>query len=835
MHNRAQPSRIRARLLAGVAACLFVLSSAGAALAQSPSPSSSPQASPQLNSDLVIEATPLLGGHVRPGAWAAVNVLVTNNGPDVSGELRIRGPAQTQSRYGVEAELPSSAKKQFTLYAQTSVFGSRINVELVKGDQVLQSLQVKINSHDAYSPTAAVIAEHPERLLKSVTDAMRDVNQGINPVVISLGIPDLPARVEAWAALDRLVWQDEDASQLTAEQMEALRLWVGAGGELIVVGGLNDPGLLRPFNSAAVQLLPYSPTTTVDVQPADLAAMLGTLPATATAIPAFAGTLDHGSVLARSGERVVAASAGYGRGSVTLVGFDPSTQWIADSPAADVLWHRVLPLRTGPMGPGLNPLNIVDDSQIVYALQNLPSIDLPPIEQLFLLLAGYIALIGPINYLILRRLDRREWAWVTIPALVVVFAFGSYGLGATLKGSDVIVNQIAVVRAAQGTGRGIGQAYIGIYSPTRRSFDVRIPGGALLSNPTSLAQSGQSETPLDVVFGDSNSRLRDFEVGFGVLRGFRAEAPADAPDVDADLRLANGTLSGTVTNRSDTALENVAVVFSGGVQSLPVLQPGETKEITVDTANIAFFGYGLSERIFGSTIPRDAAVARTVSTRRAVLDQLFPWGSQGSNEAPLLLAWRKGPVLDVDLPGDQPNRVGDGLFLIPLGMTLDSQQAFGDQMMTRTVVENTSNDGWADMNGMYLSRGTMTVETRPTRFDGAFRATSLEVAFTQGEVRSLRGDGELIEPLPADQQPPQTDPLEVPETAAPSPDPSATPAADCFMEPCNDVIVQPGGAGGSRRRTLVLGTTTGCPTSSCLIGPRRAGWSSVTHDRNAPI
>ena len=67
----------------------------------------------------------------------------------------------------------------------------------------------------------------------------------------------------------------------------------------------------------------------------------------------------------------------------------------------------------------------------------------------------------------LRRLDKREWAWVTIPALVVVFAFGSYGLGATLKGSDVIVNQITVVRAAQGTGRGIGQAYIGIYSPTK--------------------------------------------------------------------------------------------------------------------------------------------------------------------------------------------------------------------------------------------------------------------------------------------------------------------------------------------------------------------------------
>lgn len=769
MYNRAPSLRMTSRLLASLGALLFVMSSAGPALAQSPSPNATAQPSPAFSPDLRIQATPLLGGHVRPGAWAAVNVLVTNNGPAVSGELRIRGPAQNQSRYGVEANLPNGAKQQFTLYAQTAVFGSRINIELVNGDQVLQTQQVRINPHDA-SPAAAVIAERPERLLEQVTDAMLNLNEGFNPIVIRLGVPDLPARVEAWAALDRLVWQDVDASLLTAEQMEALRLWLGAGGELVVLGGTTDPAFLGAFNRDGVQLLPYQPTATVEVQPADLTTILGTAPATAAAVPAVAGTLDHGSVLARSGDNVVAASASYGRGSVALVGFDPSVEWIAGSQAGEVLWQRLLPARSGPMGTALNPL-IVDDSQIVYALQNLPSIDLPPIEQLFVLLIGYIALVGPINYLILRRLDKREWAWVTIPALVVVFAFGSYGLGATLKGSDVIVNQITVVRAAQGTGRGIGQAYIGIYSPTRRSFDVRVPGGALLSNPTSMAQFGQSETPLDVVFGEANSRLRGFEVGFGVLRGFRAEAPADAPAVDADLHLGGGRLTGTVTNRSDTVLENVAVVYNGAVQALPVVQPSETKEINVDVAGNSFLG-GLSERIFGSTTPRDSASARTVTTRRAVIDQLFPWDSRGSTSTPLLLAWRDGPVIDVDLPGDRPNRVGDGLFMIPLSVTLDSLQVFGDQMMTRTVVDNTSNDGWADENGINMSRGTMTIETRPSGFEGTFRPSSLEIAITQGEVRFLRGDGEVIAPLPLDQQPPQDDPVDGPDAASnPSPAP----------------------------------------------------------------
>ncbi len=782
----AQFSRAVSRLLLVVVTLLCVLASAVPALAESPSPGASPAASPAPNAELRIDARALLRGHVRPGAWTAVDVLVSNDGPHATGELRIRGTQQTQSQYGVEADLPSGARQRFTLYAQTALFGSRINIDLVSGEVVVATQQVRISSHDADSPIVAVVAEKPEGLLPAVTDAM--VNPSVSTAtVVRLDIVDLPPRVEAWAAIDRLVWQDVDASTLTPAQLDALRLWVGAGGRLIILGGTTGGGTIRGFGA---ELLPYDPARTIDVPPADLGGILGSLPATATVIPALAGTLDHGTVLARSGDDVIAAETGYGRGSVSLVGFNPAEHWIAEGSASDVLWHRLLPQTSG---PALNPLAITDDSQIVYQLQNLPSVDLPPIDQLFLLLIAYIALIGPINYLILRRLDKREWAWITIPALVVVFAVGSYGLGATLKGSDVIVNQITVVRAAQGTGRGIGQAYIGIYSPSRRSFDVRIPGGALLSNPASQSQFGQTEVPLDVLFGESSSRLRNFEVGFGVLRGFRAEAPADSPEVDASLRLSRGRLTGTVTNRSDTTLENVAVLFSGGAAVLPTLEAGQTKEIDLDVSSSnPFQGFGLSEMIFGSTFPRDQAQARTVTTRRAVIDQLFPWDSTGSADSPLLLAWRKGAVLDVDLVGDEPNRVGEGLFMIPLGYTLDPQQVFGDQMIRRTIVETNADQGWGDGGDMNLSRGTMTVEARPGRFDGSFEVSSLEIALTQGDVRPLSGTGVPLAPLPADQQPDQDDPLAATGPTE-SPAPGASGAPDASAEPGGGDGTDPGG------------------------------------------
>ena len=45
----------------------------------------------------------------------------------------------------------------------------------------------------------------------------------------------------------------------------------------------------------------------------------------------MAGDLVRGRALATSGDRVVAAQAAYGSGSVTILGIDPTVGWIAES------------------------------------------------------------------------------------------------------------------------------------------------------------------------------------------------------------------------------------------------------------------------------------------------------------------------------------------------------------------------------------------------------------------------------------------------------------------------------------------------------------------------
>ena len=115
------------------------------------------------------------------------------------------------------------------------------------------------------------------------------------------------------------------------------------------------------------------------------------------------------------------------------------------------------------------------------ALGNLPSLEVPPAELLLVVIVGYILLIGPISYLVLRRLDRRELAWVTAPLLVVLFTACSFGIGTSLKGSAVVVNQISLIRTSSAGGSATVESYAGIFSPDRSTYDLTVEADALMS------------------------------------------------------------------------------------------------------------------------------------------------------------------------------------------------------------------------------------------------------------------------------------------------------------------------------------------------------------------
>ena len=694
-------------------------------------------------SGLTVEAKVLLDGHTRVGSWMAIDIHVANQGPAISGELRLSGGNQSRTRFGTKVDLPTGSNKTYRLYAQPPAFGREVEISLVEGETTIYSIKAPFQAHDATQLVVGIVAERPGDIVGDL-DLLPNQNN-VAPLTVPLNVEDLPERVEAWGILDRLIWQDTDSSRLSKEQLAALQGWVAGGGRLIIVGGTAGPASLTAFPDV---LLPFRPTATTDVDPHALVAMLGEIPAGATSLPALSGELLGGRALASSGDRTVACERPYGSGSVTIVGFDPTASWITGTSLAEGMWRRLIPGRTfgGPI--------IGDDSQILSAASQLPSLALPPIGGLIGLLGAYILLIGPINYLVLRRLDRREWAWVTMPILILAFAAGAYGFGSLLRGSDLIVNEVAIVRGSPGATEGIAQVYLGVFSPSRGTYQLRVPGGALLSAPINGDFNGNGTVnTLDVLQGDP-AQVRDLGVGFGSLRTVRAETAVTVPLVQAQLRLENGRLKGTITNASSEVLQKPAVVLGGTVAKLADLAPGASA--TVDVALQAVqMGQQLSDKIVGQVFFDGNQVgeeAARLFARHTIVDQLsydpnFGFTGQLPAEGPVILAWTDRELLPVEIQGAVPRRTGNVLWFLPTTAAISGTTTFRNDLIRSTVIASDAAFFNKDPFTINFGRGSAQLSYRPIAFDGTITATQLAIGLNFGDPGFVL-DPKVIEPLP---------------------------------------------------------------------------------------
>ena len=678
----------------------------------------------------VMTARALLQGHVRQGSWFAIAVDLENAGPAVTGELRVGGGTDSKTRFGTPVELATGSRKTYLLYAQPPAFGGTMKVQLVSGDKVVSEAPVAIALHDQTQLVVGVVSENPAKLVGELK--LLPSQSGAAPTIATLTPADLPERIQAWAALDRLVWQDVDASALTPAQLAALRTWIAGGGRLVIVGGTAGADSLTGFPD---ELLPYRPNGILDIDPVVLRPILGGSPTGAATLTAYAGEAGAGRVLATSGGRVIAADLKIGSGSVTLLGFDPTTSWLAAGETWDTpLWRRLLPPRT----PG--GMTLVDDSTIVSAVMNLPSLALPPIGGLIVLLFGYILLVGPVNYLVLRRLDRREWAWITVPVLILVFTVGSFGIGGLLRGSDVIIHEVGIVRGAPGTTAATVQSYLGIFSPSRSTYQVRVPGDALLSAPMNGDVFGTgTTTALDVLQGDP-SRVRDLAVGFGAIRTIRAEASATGPEVVADLRLVDGRLQGTVTNRSAKSLEAAAIVVGSSAVRLNDIAPGATATVDLPVAANQVDWNAMSERIFGPMNWDGSAldeVGQRTMVRRSVIDQISMDPFSGfpnaiPSDSATLLAWGREPVVPMELEDQTVQRMANILYQVPLPYSISGKTTFANDLVRASVLEVGANFFSKDPMALSLGPGTARISYRPIPFEGTFTPSRLIVTMTSG-------------------------------------------------------------------------------------------------------
>jgi hypothetical protein len=479
-----------------------------------------------------LEATVGLDGKV--GLSRAYPVIVDVASPRLlSGTLRVTG-LNDMGRDVIQRpiEVAGGTTKRFALTVGTSTGFG--------GDRV--TVDVIADGKTVANVDLPVVADGEEELVGVLPGLLPSLDRDTVPLAVDVGqarLGAIPPEVLAEGPLgievyDQIAASGGDLDDLSDTDQRTLAQWVGQGGHLLLDGG--DPAELLPDG--------FDPS------------------------PGVARVVGHGRV------RLTDGALAAGRWDEVLL----------PTPVQSQAEEEI-------MASGLSVQGDVTSSLVADS-----GFDLPSIRTLLLVLAGYIFLVGPIAWFVVRR-RRTTLLWGIIPAVALLTTALLQVAGSEFRESDDSVH-VTMIETSPGGAMATTSIFV-----TGRSdaTTLDLPAGwRTARNPFFGGGFGFDERPTPVTrLGDRSQVPIDPGVGGAALLRLRGPVDLDGGLVITAGSDTDGVMRGTVENTLDVPLEDVAVFIArtSGVE-VGDLAPGASAEWEADDATRFEFGADPESRIW---------------------------------------------------------------------------------------------------------------------------------------------------------------------------------------------------------------------------------------------
>jgi hypothetical protein len=528
--------------------------------------------------DIALNIEAGIRGWYRPGQWIPIQVSVDSTNVVVQGFLQVRvgggGTSTTQSEttYKTPFTIAQGDSKRVFLYVSPEEFTDEIQVELVDQDgDVVTSERAQLDELDYNDILYAVITDSSA----GAPDVSREpIGRGRNEQV-AWRIEDIPPNADALRSIDVLVFTDVDSGDLSTDQQTAIRNWTASGGHLIVTGGPN----WQRTTSGLIDMLPTVPDATITLGDIRALADFVRLPDEALRAETLVSDnapVEGALVLVESRNVPLLVRKTFGAGTVDFMAVDNSADPLRSWGDFPFVW-RELAISTPPRASWTHGVERFDLAE--EAVSNLNGFALPSILQLAGFLFIYILLIGPINYLFLNFIKRRELAWITVPVLILVFTVFAYFTGFSLRGSAVSVNQVNVVQVWDTFDQARVDGAVGILSPRRTTYDVLIRDDMTLRT---LPEGEESSNLSQMTILEGEDYIAEnIPVDAAILAAFANSGYINRPQFSGQatwtLRGArvNPQVAGSITSGLGFPLEDSVVIAGDSVFELGDVNPGE--------------------------------------------------------------------------------------------------------------------------------------------------------------------------------------------------------------------------------------------------------------------
>ena len=265
---------------------------------------------------------------------------------------------------------------------------------------------------------------------------------------------------------------------------------------------------------------------------------------------------------------------------------------LTDGAAARGQWRQIVEPTRQFGGQELSSGGMCCFSNVADTVAGDAGLRIPDVGWLLGFLVAYVAIVGPLTFVVLRRVRRTGLAWVAVPLVAVLFTGVAYTAGSSLR-SDARAAHGSVVQASPLGDRTA--SYVGLVSRDGSDPTALFPEGwqaggldrRALSNMAfdDMGMPDTLVTPVAVTGDDGRPgvRLPLSSGDFGMVTG-RGRVEGDSQLAVSATAAGDGTVAGTVTNTSELDLEQVIVVVAGRVADVGSLAGGAEAEWSVDTA-----------------------------------------------------------------------------------------------------------------------------------------------------------------------------------------------------------------------------------------------------------
>ncbi len=571
--------RITSRVLAAVCALLLVLA---------------PLCS-LADGGVTLTATMGYDGAITYVRKVPVDVTIQNDGlSDIAGRLSVQVNRFSEyDLYEMPVSVAAGASARFTLPVVLTQKQTDYTVRLMQGEETLASYTLRpeavINPSDLIIGTLSSDAQSLAGLAITKNDdplARREYWS-----VLALDEKTFPADAESLRFFDMLAVDGFDMSALSDAQKQAFDEWLQAGGVVLVGGGARaaeDFPFFKAYTGIRAGALERK---NVGALLMDALQMSGESPEQNATVVALEGASGQSM-----GEGRLIDVRRVGDGYVLTAGFSLSEKPLAGWLGRAAVWQRVLLASAKTRYQSIvefRQSGIYDQTEYYPSTSIAESIGVKNGAGMIwplALLGAFVMLAGVGGYMILKKLDRREWLWAAVPVLALAAALGMWGLSSRLPIRDPVAVHYTLLDIDE-DGAATGNTVVVASKPEKGGMTLSINGGAidmtssLSYYATDIEQPAAQTLRYIYTYGDEETityrQTQAWQSQYFMVKN----APiVNVSGVKGECVWDGESIRFTITNGSSVALADGFVLTDFGFVSVPELLPGQTAECVMRPA-----------------------------------------------------------------------------------------------------------------------------------------------------------------------------------------------------------------------------------------------------------